>query len=85
MSEVAGRLSAQIGAYQLMKNEGGRGVLMGGVPGAPKAKVVVIGGGVAGGHDEERHDCGTRGGAEQGARRDPGPEEVRAGYYSLLS
>ncbi len=50
MSEVAGRLSAQIGAYQLMKNQGGRGVLMGGVPGAPKAKVVVIGGGVAGEH-----------------------------------
>ncbi len=50
MSEVAGRLSAQIGAYQLMKNEGGRGVLMGGVPGASKAKVVVIGGGVAGEH-----------------------------------
>jgi len=50
MSEVAGRLSAQIGAFQLMKTEGGRGVLMGGVPGAPKAKVVVIGGGVAGEH-----------------------------------
>jgi alanine dehydrogenase len=50
MSEVAGRLSAQIGAYQLMSNEGGRGVLMGGVPGAPKAKVVVIGGGFAGEH-----------------------------------
>ena len=50
MSEVAGRLSAQIGAFQLMKNEGGTGVLMGGVPGTPKAKVVVIGGGVAGEH-----------------------------------
>jgi alanine dehydrogenase len=50
MSEVAGRLSAQIGAYQLMSKEGGPGVLMGGVPGAPKAKVVVIGGGVAGEH-----------------------------------
>jgi alanine dehydrogenase len=50
MSEVAGRLSAQIGAFQLMSNEGGPGVLMGGVPGAPKAKVVVIGGGVAGEH-----------------------------------
>ena len=50
MSEVAGRLSAQIGAYQLMKNEGGTGALMGGVPGTPKAKVVVIGGGVAGEH-----------------------------------
>lgn len=48
MSEVAGRLSAQIGAYQLMKTNGGSGVLMGGVPGTPRAKVVVIGGGVAG-------------------------------------
>jgi alanine dehydrogenase len=48
MSEVAGRLSAQIGAYQLMKTNGGRGVLMGGVPSTPKAKVVIIGGGVAG-------------------------------------
>ncbi|MEY4410195.1 MAG: alanine dehydrogenase [Actinomycetota bacterium] len=48
MSEVAGRLAAQIGAYQLMKTNGGLGVLMGGVPGTPRAKVVVIGGGVAG-------------------------------------
>lgn len=48
MSEVAGKLSAQIGAYQLMKFNGGVGVLMGGVPGTEKAKVVVIGGGVAG-------------------------------------
>lgn len=48
MSEVAGRLSAQIGAYQLMKTNGGPGILMGGVPGTPRAKVVVIGGGVAG-------------------------------------
>ena len=48
MSEVAGRLSAQIGAYQLMKTNGGPGILMGGVPGTSKAKVVVIGGGVAG-------------------------------------
>ena len=48
MSEVAGRLSAQIGAVQLMKTNGGPGVLMGGVPGTPRAKVVVIGGGVAG-------------------------------------
>ncbi|NCW96018.1 MAG: alanine dehydrogenase, partial [Actinobacteria bacterium] len=43
-----GRLSAQIGAFQLMKTQGGLGVLMGGVPGTPRAKVVVIGGGVAG-------------------------------------
>ena len=48
MSEVAGRLSAQIGANQLMSFNGGTGVLMGGVPGTPRAKVVVIGGGVAG-------------------------------------
>lgn len=48
MSEVAGRLSAQIGAFQLMKTQGGLGVLMGGVPGTPRAKVVVLGGGVAG-------------------------------------
>ena len=48
MSEVAGRLGAQIGAYHLMSPMGGSGVLMGGVPGTPSAKVVVIGGGVAG-------------------------------------
>jgi alanine dehydrogenase len=48
MSEVAGRLSAQVGAYQLMKTNGGAGMLMGGVPGTPRAKVVIIGGGVAG-------------------------------------
>ena len=48
MSEVAGRLSSQIGAFQLMKTNGGPGILMGGVPGTPRAKVVVIGGGVAG-------------------------------------
>jgi alanine dehydrogenase len=50
MSEVAGRLSAQVGAYHLMKSHGGAGMLLGGVPGTPKAKVVVIGGGVAGEH-----------------------------------
>ncbi|BBX17331.1 alanine dehydrogenase [Mycolicibacterium duvalii] len=48
MSEVAGRLAAQVGAYHLMRNEGGRGVLMGGVPGVAPAEVVVIGGGTAG-------------------------------------
>jgi alanine dehydrogenase len=48
MSEVAGRLSAQVGAYHLMRTEGGRGVLMGGVPGVKAADVVVIGGGTAG-------------------------------------
>ena len=48
MSEVAGRLAAQIGANQLMTTNGGSGLLMGGVPGTPRAKVVVIGGGAAG-------------------------------------
>ena len=48
MSEVAGRLAAQVGAYHLMRSHGGRGVLMGGVPGVAPADVVVIGGGVAG-------------------------------------
>src|SRR5271163_2253751 len=48
MSEVAGRLSAQVGAYHLMRTQGGRGVLMGGVPGVEPADVVVIGGGTAG-------------------------------------
>jgi alanine dehydrogenase len=48
MSEVAGRLSAQVGAYNLMRTHGGRGVLMGGVPGVEPADVVVIGGGTAG-------------------------------------
>jgi alanine dehydrogenase len=50
MSEIAGRLSAQVGAYQLMRTNGGRGLLLGGVPGTPKGRVVVIGGGVAGEH-----------------------------------
>jgi alanine dehydrogenase len=48
MSEVAGRLAAQVGAYHLMRSHGGRGVLMGGVPGVAPANVVVIGGGMAG-------------------------------------
>ncbi|BBX66342.1 alanine dehydrogenase [Mycobacterium saskatchewanense] len=48
MSEVAGRLAAQVGAYHLMRTEGGRGVLMGGVPGVKGADVVVIGAGTAG-------------------------------------
>ena len=50
MSEVAGRLAPQVGAWTLQKAKGGRGVLMGGVPGVAPAKVVVIGGGVVGTH-----------------------------------
>ncbi|HET6533348.1 MAG TPA: alanine dehydrogenase [Actinoplanes sp.] len=48
MSEVAGRLAPQVGAYHMMRSGGGRGVLMGGVPGVYAAKVVVIGAGVSG-------------------------------------
>jgi alanine dehydrogenase len=48
MSEVAGRMSIQAGAHALEKEAGGRGVLLGGVPGVPPAKVVVLGGGVVG-------------------------------------
>ncbi len=48
MSEVAGRMSVQVGAYALQKAVGGNGVLLGGVPGVAPAKVVVIGGGIAG-------------------------------------
>jgi len=50
MSEVAGRLAPQMGAWALQKANGGRGVLMGGVPGVGPAEVVVIGGGVVGTH-----------------------------------
>ena len=48
MSEVAGRLSVQVGAYSLMKANGGRGILLGGVTATRRGKVVVIGGGAAG-------------------------------------
>jgi alanine dehydrogenase len=48
MSEVAGRMSIQVGAASLQKSAGGRGVLLGGVPGVAPAKVVVLGGGVVG-------------------------------------
>ncbi|GAB1478584.1 alanine dehydrogenase [Paracoccaceae bacterium] len=50
MSEVAGRLAPQVGAWTLQKANGGRGVLHGGVPGVLPAKVLVIGGGVVGTH-----------------------------------
>ena len=50
MSEVAGKLAPQVGAWTLQKPNGGRGVLMGGVPGVGPARVAVIGGGVVGTH-----------------------------------
>lgn len=48
MSEVAGRMSIQVGAHYLEKEQGGRGILLGGVPGVSPAKVAILGGGVAG-------------------------------------
>ena len=53
MSEVAGRMSVQVGATALQKANGGFGVLLGGVPGVPPAKVVILGGGVSGTHAAE--------------------------------
>jgi alanine dehydrogenase len=50
MSEVAGRLAPQVGAHSLEKAQGGRGVLLGGVPGVSAAEVVILGGGVSGTH-----------------------------------
>jgi alanine dehydrogenase len=48
MSEVAGRLATQMGAWALEKSQGGRGILLGGLPGVPPANVVVLGGGIVG-------------------------------------
>lgn len=48
MSEVAGRMATQVGAHYLEKSQGGRGVLLGGVPGVTPASVLIIGGGVVG-------------------------------------
>src|SRR5258708_28337806 len=48
MSEVAGRMAIQVGAHYLEKMSGGRGILLGGVPGVPAARIVIIGGGVVG-------------------------------------
>jgi len=48
MSEVAGRMSVQVGAHYLEETHGGRGMLLGGVPGVPEADVVIVGGGIVG-------------------------------------
>lgn len=50
MSEVAGRMAVQVGAYFLQKQQGGRGVLLSGVPGVPPAEVLILGGGTVGGN-----------------------------------
>jgi alanine dehydrogenase len=68
MSEVAGRMSIQVGAHYLEKEQGGRGVLLGGVPGVAPCKVAILGGGVSGinaaqmavGHARRRDDLRHR-------------------------
>jgi alanine dehydrogenase len=57
MSEVAGRMSVQVGAHYLEKEQGGRGVLLGGVPGVAPAKVAILGGGVAGVNAAQMATC----------------------------
>lgn len=57
MSEVAGRMAVQVGAQYLEKPNGGRGILLGGVPGVAPANVVVIGGGIVG-HNSAKMACG---------------------------
>lgn len=48
MSEIAGRMSAQVGATHLEREKGGKGILLGGIPGTPRGRVVILGGGVVG-------------------------------------
>jgi alanine dehydrogenase len=57
MSEVAGRMSVQVGAQYLERPNGGRGILLGGIPGVAPANVVVIGGGIVG-HNAAKIACG---------------------------
>ncbi|MBV8830566.1 MAG: alanine dehydrogenase [Acidobacteriaceae bacterium] len=57
MSEVAGRMAVQVGAQYLERPNGGRGILLGGIPGVAPAKVVVIGGGIVG-HNAAKMACG---------------------------
>src|SRR5258706_2309697 len=75
MSEVAGRLAPQVGAHALEKASGGRGVLLGGVPGAPAAHVVIIGGGVF--RTPTPTNAPRLGGPRTGPGRPPG--DVRPG------
>lgn len=53
MSQVAGRMAVDVGATWLLRPQGGRGILLGGVPGVPSANVVILGGGIAGRHAAE--------------------------------
>src|SRR5256885_4999344 len=83
MSEVAGRMSIQVGAASLQKANGGFGILLGGVPGVPPAKVVILGGGVAGTHAAEMA-VGLRADVTVGGRSVARPREVSTLVGSAL-
>jgi len=81
MSEVAGRMAVQVGATCLEKERGGKGVLLGGVPGTRRGRVVILGGGVAGGEQpqvggaqDRRH---ARGELERVGGTRPIPVDIR--------
>ena len=78
MSEVAGCLAPQVGAHSMMKAQGGRGVLMGGIGGVANSKVVVIGAGVAGPERREHR-------ARHGRRRHPARHRPRQAADELLA
>ena len=78
MSEVAGRMAPQVGAKYLEKPHGGRGILLGGVPGVPPAKVVVIGGGIVG------YNAARIARRHAGRRDDPRPSVDRLRYLDEM-
>ena len=88
MSEVAGRMAPHVGAHCLEKENGGRGVLLAGVPGVSPASVVILGGGVAGtqrGADRLRHGRRRRGARPQPGGAAPDRRAVRqSGAYPVL-
>ena len=82
MSEVAGRMAVQAGAHFLEKPHGGRGILLGGVPGVAPGKVVILGGGVVGTHAAmiaRRHGRGRHGARPQPGRDARAVAAVRVG------
>ena len=88
MSEVAGRMAPQVGARCLEKEHGGRGVLLGGVPGVPPAEVVILGGGVSGtpcGADRARHGRHRDGGRPQSGGAAPHRQPARPSVRTVFS
>ena len=79
MSEVAGRMAVQVGAVYLERPNGGRGILLGGVPGVAPANVVILGGGVVG------HQCGQDGRGPGRARHHHRPQSGSPARSSTIS